>query len=122
MCTTVTSTPRAAIPAAERERVWVATELDGAPLATDAPTLSRALAALDAVQTALRINPGGHPAVLTLLGVLNRRAGRSEEAVALWEQVRAQESLAGERTKVEKDRNQLLTAALANCRFIQRIR
>lgn len=40
------SSARAAIPAAERERVWVATELDGAPLTTDAPTLSRALAAL----------------------------------------------------------------------------
>jgi len=38
----------------------------------------------------------------------------------LWEQVRAQESLAGVRTTAEKDRTQLLTAALTSCRFIQR--
>jgi hypothetical protein len=37
---------RAAIPAPERERVWVATEHDGGPLSTDAPTFSRALAGL----------------------------------------------------------------------------
>jgi TolB-like protein/class 3 adenylate cyclase/Flp pilus assembly protein TadD len=49
----------------------------------------RPLAALEAVQTALRINPGGHPAILTLLGVMNRRVGRSKEAVAFWEQARA---------------------------------
>ena len=38
----------------------------------------------------------------------------------LWEQVLAQEALAVERTMEEKDRNQLLSAAMANCRFIQR--
>ncbi len=38
----------------------------------------------------------------------------------LWEQVLAQEALAVERTLPEKDRNQLLSAAMANCRFIQR--
>ncbi len=55
------------------------------------------------------------------LGKRTTRQRRAPGALGiLWEQVRAQESLAGERTKVEKDRNQLLTAALANCRFIQR--
>ncbi len=49
------------------------------------------------------------------------RQRRAPEALAiLWEQVRAQEALALVRTRSEKDRNQLLTGALANCRFIQR--
>jgi len=37
---------RAALPAAERARVWIATEPGGAPLCLDAPAFSRALAAL----------------------------------------------------------------------------
>jgi len=49
------------------------------------------------------------------------RQRRASHALGiLWQQVLAQEALAGERTKEEKDRNQLLSAALANCRFIQR--
>ena len=55
------------------------------------------------------------------LGKRPTRQRRSPDALGiLWEQVRAQEALAVQRTTVEKDRNQLLTAALANCRFIQR--
>ena len=55
------------------------------------------------------------------LGKRTTRQRRSSDALGiLWEQVRAQEALAVRRMTVEKDRNQLLTAALANCRFIQR--
>ncbi len=49
------------------------------------------------------------------------RQRRTPESLGiLWEQVRAQEGLATERTTDEKTRNQLLAAALANCRFIQK--
>jgi len=52
-------------------------------LADDQP-----VAAFEHVRTAVRINPRGPPTYLTMLGLMNFRAGRSNEAIELWERVR----------------------------------